>query len=468
MDGSDMSLEGGGIGDSGGADHDVTLPGLYRCLEAIETALVTSDTDRLSQADERIAWVEAAFAGMNQGASKEQVRFQIALATLRGHLARSRLQGNVAEEAYASALTLLPQAGFAPELTGRRAASLKTYLGLTCLQGYDAIEWQKAALYFEQAIELHHRAGLEDIATRWGLSAAWMNRGDALGRIGGVENWEEKLRSNHRAAELLRDFPLGENPAYRTRAALCAMNQADACLELTKRLGQNRSEEVIVYYQTAIVTLREGAARGAEESRRVLAVALSNLARARLVLGLPDNVVPEAEVREALSLLDQGALDSLDPELVGLALTARATLCQILVRSDDAPPRWSEVSELAEEGLHQARRFIANSGEQRSVDSIMTELFRSGAVAYLHGQPHFLVEYLLDYLDPAKESAFLVSHLNCHEIAVETLWTGSAQIQGNGFLGMGTEEYERNQELQTRWYECRERLAHIRGTRFEY
>jgi len=468
MDRSDRSLVGNVEDSSGGTESDVTLPDLYRSLEVIETALVTRDPDQLSQADARIAWVQAAFAGMDHGADPERVRFALALATLRGHLARSRFQGKEADEAYASALELLPQAGLSTELADRRGANLKTYLGLTCLQGDDAITWQKAALYFDQAIELHHRAGLEDIASRWGLSAAWMNRGDALGRIGGVENWEEKLRSNHLAGELLRDFPLDENPAYRTRVALCAMNQADACLELARRLGQNRSEEVIGYFQAAIDTLRQGAARGVEESRRVLAVALSNLARARFVLGLSDNELPEGEVREALSLLDQGAVDSLDPELVVLALTARATLCQILVQGEDAPPRWIEVSELAEEGLDLARRFIATGGDQRSVDSIMTELFRSGAEAYLHGQPHFLVEYLLEYLDPAKESAFLASRLNCHEIAVETLWAGSAQIQENGFLGMGTEEYERNQEFLTKWYECRERLALIRGTRFEY
>lgn len=467
MEGSDMSLAGGSGGDNARADHEVSLPSLYRCLEVIEAGLVSSDTDLLSQADERIAWVQAAFAGINQGASTERVRFQIALVTLQGHLARSRFQGDLAEEAYARALTLLPQAGFSPALASRRAASLKTYLGLNSLQGGNVVAWQKAALCFDQAIELHNRGGLDDIATRWGLAAAWMNRGDALGRIGGVENWEEKLRSNHRAGELLHDFPLGENPAYRTRLALCAMNQADACLDLAKWLGQNRSTEVITHFHKAIDTLREGVARGVEESRRVLAVALSNLARARLVLGLTDYDVSEGEVREALALLDQRSVDSLDPELVVLALTSRATLCRILVLADD-PPEWSEVGELAEEGLGLARRFIASEGGQGLVDSIITELFRSGAQAYMRGQPHFLVEYLLEYLDPSKESAFLASHLTCHEIAVETLWNGSAQLQETGFLGMGTREYDQKQELQTKWYECRERLAQIRGSRFEF
>ena len=219
-------------------------------------------------------------------------------------------------------------------------------------------------------------------------------------------------------------------------------------------------------YGEAVAILREGAERGEEESRRVLAVALTNLARARLALGINEGSAAGEEAREAIQILDRNVLDSMESELIVSALTARATLCRILESGGGSAPTGIEVAEVAEEGLDLARRFLASGGSSEKVGALITELFRSGADAYLREQPHFLVEFLLEFLDPAQESAFLASHVTCHEIAVEALGRGLADRKSQGFLGMGSAEYERNQELLARWYECRERLAGIRANRF--
>ncbi|MEQ1842218.1 MAG: hypothetical protein ABL994_17570, partial [Verrucomicrobiales bacterium] len=287
----------------GSASDEEQIEDLFQILESIEQGLVHGDTEMLSDAGEKIDQVSASLSLRLKVPEVERTRLSAAVATLRGHLSRWKQLPAEADDAYAEALSLIEPSCLEPSVAASRAASLWTYRGIGGLLD-DSVEGLSSAVgHFDKAIELRTRDGMGDSANRWGLAAAWMNRGDALGRIGGLLELEEKIRSNETAVSLLDDFPPDENPAYRVRFALAHMNRADAMLILTTRYGKSFRAEVIAAFLAAVETLRAGALRGEEESRRVLAVALTNLARARLLMENRGSPLVEDEAREAMQLL---------------------------------------------------------------------------------------------------------------------------------------------------------------------
>ncbi len=451
----------------GSASDEEQIEDLFQILESIEQGLVHGDTEMLSDAGEKIDQVSASLSRRLTVPEVERTRLSAAVATLRGHLARWKQLPAEADDAYAEALNLIEPSCLEPSVAARRAASLWTYRGIGGLLD-DSVEGLSSAVgHFDKAIELRTRDGMGDSANRWGLAAAWMNRGDALGRIGGLLELEEKIRSNETAVSLLDDFPPDDNPAYRVRFALAQMNRADAMLILTTRYGKSFRAEVIAAFLTAVETLRAGALRGEEESRRVLAVALTNLARARLLMENRGSPLVEDAAREAMKLLSSGALDLLEGDLVTLELTARLTLCRAL-GDRETPCQPEEVTDLVEEGLELIRKFREKGGNLSALGGIASELFRCGAESYLRNQPQFLADYLLDYLDPSSVHPVLADDIESHEIAVTTLWNGAAEIQRAGFSDIGSSGFDKNRDLLASWHECRERLAAIREARIVY
>src|SRR5690606_29223816 len=112
---------------------------------------------------------------------------------------------------------------------------------------------------------------------------------------------------------------------YRSRLALCHLNIAAAKVELVTRHSRPGHEDALGHYARAGEILRGGVAAGIEESKRILAVVLTNSSRARLLLNAGDIGASEEEAREALRWID--SYDAGDWEMVNLELTARCTLC---------------------------------------------------------------------------------------------------------------------------------------------
>ncbi|HEY1081162.1 MAG TPA: hypothetical protein VGE29_02810, partial [Prosthecobacter sp.] len=84
-----------------------------------------------------------------------------------------------------------------------------TQHGIRLLEQGDRDSLLEAQLCFEQAITLREELPLEsNVWFRWGLTAGWMNRADALTRLGGEERLTDALKSYDIAIAHLHRLPL--------------------------------------------------------------------------------------------------------------------------------------------------------------------------------------------------------------------------------------------------------------------
>ncbi len=442
---------------------------LHAELREVELALAVGDTASLLSAVRRLDDLERWLDGHPGKGGADWSEMASSVATARGHVERLHYRVDEASTAYEEALVHLGGSGLDPLRTARRSANLRTYLGLTRLLGHRPEDWAGAAAHFEESIRLREADPEPDETLRWGLSAAWINRGDALARLGGDDRIEEAIRSYEKASALLADFDLAASPAHRSRLALCHLNLGAAKTELAVRYASGGREEAFAHYEQAAAILRPGAEGGIEESKRMLAVALVNTSRARMIHESADPSTSESEAREALRWIGTGDRDETDDwEMLNLELTARLTLCLALREQDDGPASADEITDLAEDGLRRLRRHLAIGGVLDPLDAVAGQLFGLGAETYARHLPRFLGDYLLDHLDPERDSSGLERSAACHEAAVETLWRAIGDLKREGFTGIGTEAYERRVELEIEWDRCRERLAEIRTGHFEF
>ncbi len=430
--------------------------------------MARGDTPALLSADQRIARLERWLDERADRGAAEWSADASSVQTARGHVERLHYRTDSAAAAYGRALAHLDNAEPDPLHRSRRAANLQTYLGLTRLLDRTASHWTEAAGHFEESIRLRESDPDRSEPHLWGLSAAWINRGDALGRLGGEERLLEAIRCHRTAADLLAGFDPAARPAHRSRLALCHLNIGAAATELTLRHGGAQGDSALGHYAEAAAVLRPGAETGIEESRRMLAVVLANASRARLLLfpALPSTSAESAEeAREALEWIE--GYDPGDWELLNLDLTARLSLCVALRSQGGVASSAPEITDLVEEGLAHLRSHLSLGGHLEPLEAAAGPLFRCGAEIYANHLPRFLSDFLLDHLDPERGAGGLERSALCHEAAVETLWTGTAALKRDGFSGLGTDDYERKVAMEGEWLRCRERLAEIRAQHFQ-
>ena len=437
---------------------------LYSILEEVEQGIGTGDGESLDAAEARLSAAQRTFEE-STGVSESKINhFSVVVATLWGHLKRAREQFREADDAYLFAHQLLMNSSGADSVRDRREAGLWTYRGLSQVSINSTDMLASAVQCFETAISIRSREEDPGFETRWSLAAAWMNRGDALGRLPGRTNLEEVIVSNEKAEKLLDGFSLESNTAFRTRLAMTLLNRGEAYVRLSTQYGGEYAEDALASFGRAVDMLREGVKQGNEESRRMLAVALTNLCRSRLVLFQTGSQESSAEAREALQIVT--ATSELNADLILMDLTCRVVLCRSLENPADVKGTTSEMTDLVEEGLARAMSLVVDGVVPPALCGLVSELFRCGADVYRRYLPRFLAEYLLDHLDPERGESVFSNCALCHEVAVESLWTAIAIIQEKGFSGMGSSEFDREADLQTDWNKCRERLAEIRSTRF--
>lgn len=432
-------------------------------LAEIEQGLPLADVGFLARSRERVAeWVSALEADATAPETARRALFT-ALWTAAGHLDREagRLSESVA--AYDEALGRVKALDLTDELRNHREANLWTCRGLAQLAGETPGDWRAAMASFDEAIQRRSRQTEPDFDQCWGLAAAWMNRGEALEKLGGEDNLRAMANANETATTCLRDADLSRHPAIRTRLALAWMNRGRALAVLTERYGSGEGGLSLESYARAAEILRPGLEGGAVEPRRMLAVVLANLSRARLALNSAGTAEGEEEAREALSLIAEE--EKSDPRVAELGLVLRVTLCRTLGTLPGANERHEEITDLAEEGLWNGGQAWERWQAPPSLPLVIGELFRCGAEAYQRHQPQFLAEYLLDHLDPERSRGrSVLSRLEpCHEAAVEILWRSIGQFQQGGFAGLGSEAFARHLDLFEEWQQCRQRLAEIRA-----
>lgn len=433
-----------------------------RLLE-VERCLNSDEAGSADRAGSMIASLERELAEPPLLASSHAKGLRSAVFTAKGHLERLGNRTAAAITAYDEALAALTEAR-PGTIRDRQFANLHTCRGLALLSQGDTGSLELALADFDQAIAVRE-SGEVSRSELWGLAAARLNRADALAGIGGVDRLLEAKASTERALQDLADFDPAENVAFRTRHALAWMKQGEYSARLRHEFRQGEAADAFIPFEKAIGLLREGVASGLEESRRLLAVALNNLSRTRLLLEGRGSEKGLAESDESLTLQQDFELSAPDTAALG-ASTRIARGCHI-ESLDERGDRRMEITDLAEEGLARAAEARQRFGPGALNGPLLGELTRLGAQAYLHSAPRFLADFLLDQLDPDRNESHFADVAEVHEVAVRTLWNGIAEIQRGGFSGIGTEAYEEKRARLTEWEECRERLHAIRRIYFE-
>ena len=140
----------------------------------------------------------------------------------------------------------------------------------------------EALTCFDQALQLRERLPLDQSpALRYGLAACWLNRADALMRLGGGAQVAEAVRSCEQAITLLRTLPLVEDPRFPRRLAMAHHNRG---LFLQVH-GVRHPGDVLAAFDEALAVLEHPDAAGIEDRQYLLAVVWMNVAIAAGVAG---------------------------------------------------------------------------------------------------------------------------------------------------------------------------------------
>lgn len=391
---------------------------------------------------------------LEKSSDPDDLALAVSVRTASGHVERAL--GNCRESAdqYEQAIATLQRCS--REVITKREANLWTCHGLALLSAHSPKDWKSSILSFDEAITIRTNTRTSDETTGWGLSAGYLNKADALNKIGGEENLEEALNSLDLAIAILKDFNLETNQAFRSRLALAWMNKGNILGRLSLDYPHDYRSESLNAYQSAVEILRKGQVEENTESRRMLAVALCNCSRARAQLENDvDNEQIEVEARESLTLISEDELE--DPEVAALMLTTRITLCFSL-----GEKRADEITDIVEDALHQIHPHTFTYQDPN--DELLGHLFWCGANTYLNHYPQFLSEYLLEFLDPDTGNNHFAFSRSCQEAAVRVLWQAIATCKSSGF-GTG-DAIEKKLSRIGEWQECRERLAEIRNRFF--
>lgn len=317
--------------------------------------------------------------------------------------------------------------------------------GIALLNENTPSSLKQALQCFDRGLELRHHLPLKGNPDfSYGLAACWMNRADALTRLGGHENLLDALNGYGQAVALLHRLPMDENPKYRRRLATAWLNRG---FTLEAQQTPRSLAEAVNSFVKSIEVLRE-VTEPADEDRRLLGCALMNHANT-LFQSVGPTSAPQARAsaNEALQLL--ASLEERDVLAAEAALKARHVLCRALAHLlNDAVASGtgheelvSEATDVVDEGMENARHW-----EQRGVKGfrpLVCELFNFGSRVYQAHQPHFLPDFVLESLDPARAPGAMPDSREMHAMAMVALRRALGEIQRNSFSVINTPRYER-------------------------
>jgi len=300
---------------------------------------------------------------------------------------------------------------------------------------------EKAISCYDRAIALRRKLPLaENPRYRYGLAAGWMNRADALSRIGTKPKAAESVASYDEALALLRSLPLQDDELYPRRLTIALINQA-----LVRRRDGTPAqlEEAKSGYREALAVLENPAARRITDRSVLRAAALGNLADALLEAG--DSSAPEAQALALEALVCVRDAEHEDRKAAEAGGKARHVLCAaIAVQSRDGQTVPAELLALAtatvDDGLALARHWEQRGDAGFRV--LAQDLFRFGCRVHQGGEPGFLVKFILESLDPAQAGGPLPVNAQNFSEALAALWSAVKDIQRDGFQSLGGERME--------------------------
>jgi tetratricopeptide (TPR) repeat protein len=293
-------------------------------------------------------------------------------------------------------------------------ASVLMKRGIRLLDAAEPNALSEALGCFDQALELRRGLPIDGLPIlRYGLAACWLNRADALVRMGDAAQIAEAVHSFDEGIRVLHGLPLGADPRFPRRLALAYQNRG-----LALRAQGAPAAEAISAFTEAIAILDHQQAALIADRQYLLAVVWMNLANARAADATAGSgsLARDAALR-AIALVADVEVHDQDAAEVGLK--ARHVLCQTIAArlpqatavDETMPDEVHEATDAADEGLGLVRRW-----ERQGVDrfrGIAYDLFRFGARVYARYQPRFLHEFVLDNMDPGQSSP---AYANCPEM----------------------------------------------------
>jgi tetratricopeptide (TPR) repeat protein len=253
------------------------------------------------------------------------------------------------------------------------------------LEGISLLErgnWLPALHHFEKAIEIREAtAWRESVESAWLLAAAWINRSDVLRHL---SRTEDGVASLDRAIDAMNFVPLDENPGYANRLILAWINRGTACGEI------GRPDEALAGFATAETMLA-----GANSAERKLLASMLHANRARVLL---DGLQAAAGWADSLAAVD--FLRELEPlpVVTEAAIKARGIRCRALAMLLDEPDGSRVESDwiaAATDSVEEALFLVRSTGYR---GAWVADLVRYGARIYRICQPHFLGEYIREWL----------------------------------------------------------------------
>ena len=278
----------------------------------------------------------------------------------------------------------------------------------------------EALACFDEALSLREGLPLaESPILGYGVAACWLNRADALMRLGGGPQVAEAIRSCGEGIAVLQTLPLEKDPRFSRRLAMAHHNRG-----LFLQVQGGLASEVAAAFDQALAVLEHDHAAGIEDRRYLLAVVWMNLASVLAAQGTSESESRAlSAAMQAIGLVAETEAE--DPAAAEVGLKARHALCRTFAGRLSAaqagqqamPDDVHEATDAVDDGLALIRRW-----EQKGVARfrmLAGDLFRFGLRVYLIYQPQFLQEFLDENLDPEQSSAAYVQDEDIRAAAQE-------------------------------------------------
>ena len=300
-------------------------------------------------------------------------------------------------------------------------ASILMKRGIRLLSDARTDSASEALVCFDDALELRSRLPIDEVPVfRYGLAACWLNRADALVRLGDAAQISVALRAYDAGIALLHVLPLGEDPRFPRRLAMALQNRG---LVLQSQ-GGAVAAEAIMAFTGAIAVLEHDHAALIPDRQYLMATVWMNLANARASEAAAESgpLARQAALRAIALVAD---VEENDADAAEVGLKVRHVLCQALstplsltfAHDETMPDDVHEATDAVDDGLGLARRW-----EQKGVvrfRALAYDLFRFGARVFAIYQPQFLNEFIAENMDPRQSSAAYVESAEMRAAAQE-------------------------------------------------
>ncbi len=259
--------------------------------------------------------------------------------------------------------------------------------------GFEAMNrsaWGEAADQFHAAaVDRERLPWRDDGESAWMLAAAWLNHGDVLQRTGEPAVLPDAIRSFDRAIEAMEFVDLAGNPSFPDRLILSWINRGTACCDAgdpEASLADFSHAEAVLSQWGEQVTLP-----------RFFLSAMLRVNRARAMILSGRALDAWVEVSSGIGRLRSVAIT---PETAAANIQARGIQCRALADLLDQPGMVDRVGDWIAEATDSAEQALELVRATGFRGPYVADLVSYGAIIYRACQPHFLGEFVTEWLGP--------------------------------------------------------------------